>query len=103
MGGSRYSAGGGRYANGAARRKLRAWVLATQDICHICGGHVDTTLPPGLPLSPEVDEIIPVSRGGDPLDPHNVALAHRICNERRGAKLLRPHEIGDGDGTTRDW
>ena len=45
-------------------------------------------------MAPEVDEIIPVSRymeGGysNPtacaLDPANVRLTHRICNERRGA------------------
>lgn len=73
-----------RVSNGAARRKLRARVLATQVQCWLCGGPVDVDLPHGLPASPEVDEIIPVSKGGDPLDPTNVALAHRLCNQRRG-------------------
>lgn len=36
------------------------------------------------PMSFVVDEIVPVSRGGDPLDPANTRPAHWICNARRG-------------------
>ena len=39
-------------------------------------------------MSFEVDEIVPVSKGGSPYDRGNVAPAHRICNERRGNKPL---------------
>ena len=77
-----------RYANGAARRKLRAWLKAQGLPCHLCGGAIDYTLPAGHPMSFEVDEIVPVSRGGDPLDRANVAPAHRICNERRGNRNI---------------
>lgn len=73
-----------RYANGSARRKLRAWLKAQGRPCHICGQAIDYSLPAGDPLSFEVDEIVPVSKGGDPLDRSNVAAAHRICNQRRG-------------------
>lgn len=38
-------------------------------------------------MSYELDEIIPVSRGGDPYDIDNVAPAHRICNQRKSNKL----------------
>ena len=31
-----------------------------------------------------VDEIVPVSLGGDPLDFDNTRPAHYICNARRG-------------------
>ncbi len=34
-------------------------------------------------MSPEVDEIIPVSRGGNPIDWHNVQLVHRCCNRMK--------------------
>ena len=44
-----------RVGNGAARRRLRARVLAEEDTCWICGQPVDRSLPPGLPGSPEVD------------------------------------------------
>lgn len=78
------SAGGGRWANGHRRRQLRARVRAMGLPCHICGGEIDYSLPAGHPMSFELDELVPVSRGGDPLDPSNIAPAHRICNERRG-------------------
>lgn len=81
-----------RRANGSRRTALRRMILATQDHCAICGQPVDVTLPPGLDASPEVDEIIPVSRGGDPLDPTNLQLTHRLCNRRKSN-----HMPGDGD------
>ena len=61
---------------------------ATSRPCHLCGGAIDYSLPAGHPMSFEVDEIVPVSKGGSPIDPSNVAPAHRICNERRGNKSL---------------
>ena len=36
------------------------------------------------PQSFVLDELIPVPRGGDPLDPRNVRPAHWACNARRG-------------------
>jgi 5-methylcytosine-specific restriction endonuclease McrA len=73
-----------RYANGHRRRRLRAQVLAEETCCAICGRPVDVTLPPGLPGSPEVDELVPVSKGGNPYDRFNCRLVHRLCNVRRG-------------------
>nr|DAJ41102.1 MAG TPA: CRISPR-associated endonuclease [Caudoviricetes sp.] len=92
-----------RYANGHARRQVRAWLKAQGLPCHICGGAIDYDLPAGDPMSFEVDEIVPVSKGGSPIDRANVAPAHRICNERRGNKSLaalngsispRPRDVG---------
>lgn len=76
-----------RYANGNLRRKVRAWVLATFDVCAICGQPVDKSLPAGDPWSAEVDEILPVSRGGSPYDRSNLQLAHRCCNLRKSNHL----------------
>ena len=75
-----------RRRNGSRRTRLRKRVLAAYDVCWLCGRPVDKGLPPGHPWSGEVDEVIPVSRGGDPLAWDNVRLAHRICNEVRGNK-----------------
>lgn len=75
-----------RRTNGHRRTQLRRRVLAEEDTCHLCGRPVDTSLPPGQPASPEVDELVPVSLGGDPLDRANVRLAHRLCNQRRSNK-----------------
>ena len=71
-----------------ARDQLRKRVLAEENTCHLCGHPVDTSLPAHLDGSPEVDEILPVSRGGDPTDRDNVRLAHRACNRARGNRLI---------------
>lgn len=73
-----------RRANGHRRNQILRQVKAEESICWLCGGEVDTTLPPGLPESPEVDEVVPVAEGGDPLDRANCRLSHRACNHLRG-------------------
>lgn len=73
-----------RYANGHRRRQLRLQVLAEESNCWLCAKPVDITLPHGTPDSPELDEVIPVSRGGSPYLRDNVRLSHRLCNQRRG-------------------
>ena len=81
-----------RNINSPLRATLRKRVLATYDVCGICGKEVDKTLPYLHPLAPEVDEIIPVSRGGSPYDWDNLQLVHRVCNQRKGNKM-----VGDVD------
>lgn len=76
-----------RKTNPALRSALRRRVLATYDTCAICGREVDKTLPQNHPLAPEVDEIVPVSRGGSPYDWDNLQLVHRGCNEKKGNKM----------------
>lgn len=99
-----------RYANGHARREVRAWLRAQCLPCHICGRPIDYSLPAGDPMSFEVDEIVPVSRGGSPIDRGNVLPAHRICNERRGNKSITdmrsamgPRPCDVGCRTSRRW
>ena len=82
--------GNPRYANGHARRQVREWLRSQGLPCHICGRAIDYTLPARHPMSFEVDEVVPVSKGGSPYDRSNVAPAHRICNERRGNRDLGP-------------
>ena len=81
--------GNPRYKNGNARRKLRAWLKAQERPCAICGQPIDYSLPAKHPMSFEVDEIVPVSKGGNPYRRDNVQAAHRICNQRRGNKPLQ--------------
>ena len=94
--------------NGAARRKVRAQVLAEETHCHLCGEPVDKTLtmawgqhgprckgdgcPGCVPheLRPEVDELIPREHGGDPLDRSNCRLSHRRCNRDKYIASKRP-------------
>ena len=82
-----------RKRNGAARRKIREKWKSIGDPCHLCGKPIDYTLgmvtgPDGKtkphPMSFVVDEIVPVSRGGDPYSIANTRPAHWICNARRG-------------------
>lgn len=73
-----------RYANGHRRRRLREQVLAEEDLCWLCNQLVDKTLPAGHPMAPELDEVIPVSKGGSPYERTNVRLAHRLHNQQRG-------------------
>ena len=79
-----------RSANGHRRRQLRKRVLAAYDFCALCGQVIDKTLHHHDPGAPEVDEIIPVSLGGDPLSWSNTQLVHRLCNQRKGNKLALP-------------
>lgn len=75
-----------RVSNGWRRRQLRARVLAAYDVCAICGKPVDKTLKTPHPMSAEVDELIPVSRGGDPYSFTNCRLTHRRCNRMKSDK-----------------
>ena len=88
-------AGNPRTANGHRRREIRARVLAEESHCGVCGGLVDKSLsllPDGSvdPLRAEVDEIVPVSRGGSPYVRSNCQLTHRICNARKRDRVLSP-------------
>ena len=64
-------------------------ILATQDICGICGNPVDKTLKWPHPLCPTVDHIIPIIKGGHPTDLHNLQLAHWCCNRQKSDKLAQ--------------
>lgn len=63
-----------------AFERNRKKILASQEICSICGRPVDKTLKYPDPNSATVDHIIPVSRGGHPSDLSNLQLAHLKCN-----------------------
>ncbi|QHD68213.1 hypothetical protein GS397_14950 [Sphingobium yanoikuyae] len=55
--------------------------------CHICGGHAPRELRGTFAAeAPEVDHIIPMSRGGRHIE-SNVACAHRRCNIEKGDGL----------------
>lgn len=55
--------------------------------CYWCGHPIDYTLDSERhPLAFTCDELHPISRGGDPLDPTNLVASHRVCNGSRGTK-----------------
>jgi 5-methylcytosine-specific restriction endonuclease McrA len=90
-----------------ARDSVTAAVFAEETHCHLCLKPVDKHLRAGMPASPEVDEIIPVSLGGDPLQRSNCRLAHKSCNARRGnmtvAEFHRRYLQVEGLVTSHAW
>ena len=106
-----------RKANGTRRRKIRARWKAIGAPCALCGKPIDYSL--GMvvdrrtgkrrphPMSFVVDEIVPVSRGGDPLDFSNTQPAHWICNAKRGNKMPKQHskhmDCTTHDGLPQPW
>jgi len=62
-------------------------ILATQELCAICGQPVDKTLKSPDPMSATIDHIIPIAKGGHPSDMANLQLAHRMCNRAKGTKI----------------
>lgn len=101
-----------RYANGHRRRQLRQRHLATAhhhtcpyEHCRWPNQPFDPTLDPHHEQAPEVDEIIPVSLGGNPLTWSNTRLMHRWCNQQRGngTRTTTPRQPPAQPRTTRAW
>ena len=63
-------------------------ILATQDYCGICGKPVDKSLKYPNPMSPCIDHIVPIDKGGHPSDLANLQLAHWTCNRQKSNKLI---------------
>ncbi|MCQ2530295.1 MAG: HNH endonuclease [Lachnospiraceae bacterium] len=80
-----------------AFEKNRKIVLKTQTVCGICGQPVDFSYTYPHPLSPTVDHIIPVSKGGHPSALENLQLAHRWCNRQKSNKLFESRKISEND------
>ena len=87
------------------RNKKR--ILATQNICGICGKPVDKSLKPPHPMAPTIDHIIPVSKNGHPSDIDNLQLSHCGCNRQKSDKIFKEKKevvIGNRNlPQTLDW
>ena len=70
-----------------AFEKNKKKIYASQTTCGICGRPVDFTQKYPHPLSPCIDHIIPINRGGHPSDIDNLQLAHWTCNRQKSDKL----------------
>ena len=70
-----------------AYEKNKKVIFKTQNVCGICGKQVDFSIKAPEPLSPVVDHIIPVSKGGHPSAMENLQLAHWTCNRQKSDKL----------------
>ena len=108
--------GNPRRVNGYKRDMLRKRVAALGLPCALCGQPIDYTLTTYIdpkdgkrkrhPLSYELDEIVPISKGGSHVDPENVQPTHRICNQRKSNNVYTrmPLETReDGLPKSREW
>ncbi|WP_435196348.1 HNH endonuclease [Streptomyces sioyaensis] len=92
---SNYSRGRG----GRPLSRLKALMKAEgTNLCWICGQPIDLGLPPNHVMAWTLDHYVPLSLGGDPLDPANAREAHRRCNSARG-NGPPPNHVR----TTREW
>ena len=75
-------------AHRVAFDKNKKRLLKTQNTCGICGKPIDKSIKAPDPLSPVVDHIVPISKGGHPSAMENLQLAHWTCNRQKSDKLL---------------
>ncbi|MFJ4434593.1 HNH endonuclease [Streptomyces sp. NPDC088923] len=74
----------GNPRNGRPYRRLVAATRRLGHPCWLCGHDIPPDLDVRHALSFTLDHLIPLSRGGDLLDPANARSAHRRCNSARG-------------------
>ena len=103
-----------RYADYQARVKARKRLLAmAPPICPLCGCPIDYSLDWYVdpkdgkrkrhPMSPEVDEIVPVSQGGSPTSLDNLQVVHRRCNQIAGDKKRKRRVVVLQLPHSREW
>lgn len=68
--------------------KNKKRMLKTENVCGICGHPVDKHLKYPHPMSPVIDHIVPVSKGGHPSAIENLQLAHWSCNRQKSDKMF---------------
>jgi 5-methylcytosine-specific restriction endonuclease McrA len=77
--------------NGRRYRDLCVRQRALGLPCWLCGHEIAYEITGPLagrhPLAFTLDHVVPLSRGGDLLDPANARSAHRRCNSARGNRL----------------
>ena len=84
--------------------KNKKRIYSTQTVCGICGQPVDFNAKYPHPLSPCIDHIIPIAKGGHPSDMENLQLAHWWCNRQKSDKLfnVKVQEQAQQEITNRD-
>lgn len=75
-------------AHRQAYERNRKIILKTHNTCGICGHPVDLSIKAPEPMSPAIDHIIPINKGGHPSDIVNLQLTHRHCNRQKSDKLF---------------
>lgn len=76
--------------NGRPYRRMCEAQRAMGLPCWLCGQDIDYQADPRSRRSFTLDHAVPLSLGGDLLDPANARSAHRACNSARGNRLSAP-------------
>ena len=90
-------------------RERRRWERATQPpLCWRCGLEIDMSARHPDPGTFTLDHVVPLARGGDLVDPLNVAPCHLSCNSSRGdgrqrRMSKRQQSYQDKPATAVDW
>ncbi|MGH3985854.1 MAG: HNH endonuclease [Pseudonocardiaceae bacterium] len=88
---------GGPGRQGSRWRRVQAQCLADAALyaapCFLCGLRIDYSLYYLHRWAATVHHIVGLADGGDPLDPANLAPAHRSCNCRDGAHRRQHPEL----------
>lgn len=91
------------------RQRIKRALMAVEHVCWLCLEPLDFTVTDSRdPRFVVVDEELPVSKGGDPLDIRNCHLVDRACNARKGARVLQRGAFAGKRGcgvprTSRNW
>ncbi|MFB8467219.1 HNH endonuclease signature motif containing protein [Enterococcus thailandicus] len=84
-------------AHRVAFDKNRKRLLKTENVCGICGKPVNKHLKAPDPMSPVIDHIIPINKGGHPSAIENLQLAHWTCNRQKSDKLFNNKQSNQKD------
>lgn len=78
--------------------RIRKAVLENCPVCWLCGHAIDLNLRWPDPMSPAIDHVVPLSKGGAPEDPANLRPSHLRCDQSRGNRMTGPKPP-----TSRPW
>jgi 5-methylcytosine-specific restriction endonuclease McrA len=80
---------------GVQREPYTVVEIADRDgwVCSICTEDIDSALAYPAEMSRSIDHIVPLCEGGDDIRT-NVAIAHLLCNKRKGRSLIATVEVG---------
>lgn len=89
------------YRSTNAWKEARKQLLDAGGVCSLCGfwvyGHQPdgSPFPKNSPEAPQIDHILPQSKGGSLTDLSNLQLVHARCNQRKGNRIFEVEvEVG---------
>ena len=87
------------------RRALKRRLRKEESCCWLCGFPLQDDAHWKTDWATEMDELLPVRQGGDPLGSNtDIHLVHRCCNNHRNAKEFENYDVDDWfPGIFHEW